>query len=119
MEGIQEMTIKLELSKDGKSIISIKGIKELGVAASLGLLEMAKDNIKDSIFRNNKVDSQPTNDPQPYIRGIHRLAKYLGISPTMAQKLKNEGIFGCFQYDKTVLFEKQKVKEALNNYNKK
>lgn len=65
----------------------------------------------DGILKNN-----PSIDPEPFVKGIHGLAKYLGISPTMAQKLKNEGIFQCFQYDKTLIFDKQKIKEALNNY---
>jgi hypothetical protein len=78
-----------------------------------------QNSIKKAVAESLRQSTPQATDPEPFIKGIHRLAKYLGISPTMAQKLKNEGIFECFQYDKTLLFDKQKIKEALANYNKK
>jgi len=49
----------------------------------------------------------------PVIKGIQGLADYLGISKSVAQKMKNEGIIPCIQYDRIVLFQPEKVLEAL------
>ncbi|MFZ4548684.1 MAG: DUF3853 family protein, partial [Bacteroidales bacterium] len=46
------------------------------------------------------------------------LAKFLGISVSKAQKLKNEGIVPFFQNERLVLFDPDKVREAMSNYNK-
>jgi len=83
------------------------------------LENIIQNSIKKAVAESLNQNSQQATDPEPFVKGIHGLAKYLGISPTMAQKLKNEGIFQCFQYDKTLLFDKQKIKEALLNYNKR
>ena len=56
---------------------------------------------------------------QPHIKGTHQLAKFLGISVSKAQKLKNEGIIPCFQNERLVLFDPDKVREAMANYNHK
>jgi hypothetical protein len=49
----------------------------------------------------------------PVIKGIQGLADYLGISKSVAQKMKNEGVIPCVQYDRIVLFQPDKVLEAL------
>ena len=61
------------------------------------------------------VDPQYKDDGRPTIKGIKKLADYLGISKSTAQKLKNRGIIKGFQppWAKTILFEKEKVKLAL------
>ncbi len=50
---------------------------------------------------------------QPFIKGIHGLAKFLKVSPARAQKLKNEGAFPFWQDGRTLLFDPEKVKEAM------
>lgn len=52
------------------------------------------------------------------IRGIHGLAKALGVSPVTAQNLKNSGKIPYSQYGRVILFDYNKVLEALNNKRK-
>ena len=47
------------------------------------------------------------------IKGIQGLADFLGISKSVAQKMKNEGVIPCIQYDRVVLFQPEKVLAAL------
>jgi len=49
----------------------------------------------------------------PVIKGIQGLADFLGICKSVAQKMKNEGIVPYVQYDRVVLFQSDKVLEAL------
>lgn len=49
----------------------------------------------------------------PVIRGIQELADFLGVSKSIAQKMKNEGVVPYCQYDRIVLFEPSEVMEAL------
>ena len=53
------------------------------------------------------------------IKGIHELATYLKVSPPRAQKLKNDGVFPYFQDGRLILFDPDKVLEAMANYNLK
>ena len=53
--------------------------------------------------------------PQPFIKGIHELAKFLRVSPVRAQKLKNEGVFPYWQDGRTLLFDPDKVRAAMAN----
>ncbi len=58
---------------------------------------------------------QPANQPEtPTIKGIHNLAKFLNISPSRAQSLKNQGLIPFFQSGRTVLFDPQRVRQALS-----
>ncbi len=59
-------------------------------------------------------EQESTNqDPQPFIKGIHELAKFLRISPARAQKLKNKGVFPFWQDGRTLLFDPEKVRQAM------
>ena len=55
--------------------------------------------------------------PSETIKGIHELAAYLKVSPGRAQKLKNEKIVPCFQDGRLVLFDREKVRIAMETYN--
>lgn len=57
------------------------------------------------------------NDNKPYIKGIQGLADFLGIGRSTAQKLKNMGLIPFSQqpWSKIVLFDKEKVKAALQD----
>jgi hypothetical protein len=57
-----------------------------------------------------------TNPNKPFIKGIHELAEFLGVSAPRAQKLKNAGISPYFQDGRTVLFDPIKVKIAMEQY---
>ena len=48
------------------------------------------------------------------IKGIQGIADFLGVSESVAQKMKNEGVIPCIQYDRVVLFEPVKVLAALS-----
>lgn len=76
-----------------------------------------------TIFREmNKIINQnglsiayqqkPQQEP---IRGIEGLAKFLKCSPVTAQKLKNSGKIPYSQYGRIVMFDPDKVMEALEN----
>ncbi len=51
---------------------------------------------------------------EPLIKGIHQLAKFLGVSPATAQRYKNEGKFPYFQDDRVLLFDPEKIREIIN-----
>jgi hypothetical protein len=74
-------------------------------------------NELESRFNNNQLS--PQQSPQPFIKGIHELAAFLKVSPARAQKLKNEGAFPYWQDGRTLLFDPNKVREAMQNYNVK
>ena len=75
------------------------------------------------IIKNAVRDTMPNDlkaaTPQPPIKGIHALAKFLGVSAPRAQKLKNEKVFPFFQDGRLVLFDPDKVREAMAGYNTK
>ena len=64
------------------------------------------------MFGNDEV-----NDHKPYIKGIKGLADFLGVGRSTAQKLKNMGLIPFSQqpWSKIVLFDKEKVKAALQD----
>jgi hypothetical protein len=56
------------------------------------------------------------------IRGIHGLAKYLGVSPVTAQSLKNSGKISFSQFGRVILFDEEtllKEMAAIGKPNKK
>jgi hypothetical protein len=57
--------------------------------------------------------------PSEPIKGIHELATFLRVSPARAQKLKNEKIVPCFQDGRLVLFDREKVRLAMEAHNNK
>ena len=65
--------------------------------------------------RLNKNPLSPAQSQQPFIKGIHELAKFLKVSPARAQKLKNEGVFPFWQDGRTLLFDPENVRAAMAN----
>jgi hypothetical protein len=61
-----------------------------------------------------QIDSQ-----EPFIKGIHELAKFLKVSPARAQKLKNENAFPYWQDGRTLLFDRAKLMQAMMSKNTK
>lgn len=65
-----------------------------------------------------RAEQQPTivqqQEKRP-IRGIHGLAKFLGISPVTAQDIKNKKKVPYTQFGRVILFDPDKVLEALKN----
>nr|WP_319268232.1 helix-turn-helix domain-containing protein [uncultured Draconibacterium sp.] len=71
--------------------------------------------VRELIELNQIMDKQ-SHEPEKEkieIRGIHALAKFLKVSATTAQKLKNSGKIPYSQIGKLVLFDGNKVLEAL------
>jgi len=54
-----------------------------------------------------------TIEPEPLIYGISGLAKYLQVSIPTAQKIKNSGKIPFSQVERTIIFNKADVLEAL------
>jgi hypothetical protein len=86
------------------------------------LIQVGRDELSRMIAEAVR-DAMPADvkqaTPQPFIKGIHELAKFLRVSPVRAQKLKNEGVFPYWQDGRTLLFDPDKVREAMQNYNVK
>ena len=77
------------------------------------------DQIVQDAVRAAMTDQTKPAATKPLIKGIHALAKFLAVSPTRAQKLKNEGVLPYFQNNRLVLFDPDKVREAMSSYNQK
>lgn len=79
-------------------------------------LEARLSNIEALLLdiKHNPKSQTTSTPPQPFIKGIHELAKFLKVSPARAQKLKNEGVFPYWQDGRTLLFDPEKVKQAMN-----
>jgi hypothetical protein len=71
----------------------------------------------------NFIDATPTEtspaDPEPFIYGIKGLAKFLQVSTPTAQKIKNSGKIPFSQAERTIIFRKADVLEALSNTKKR
>jgi hypothetical protein len=69
------------------------------------------------------IGAKPTEktqvDPEPLIYGINGLAKFLQVSTPTAQKIKNSGKIPYSQAERTIIFRKTDVLEALSNTKKK
>ena len=66
-----------------------------------------------------KQPQQPPADPEPLIYGINGLAEFLHVSEPTAQKIKNSGKIPYSQAERTIIFRKVEVLEALSNKKKK
>lgn len=86
------------------------------------VLQLSQDEltriISDAV-RNAMPEEMKESTPQPFIKGIHELAKFLRVSPVRAQKLKNEGVFPYWQDGRTLLFDPDKVRQSMNKLQKK
>lgn len=72
--------------------------------------------VREFIELNQHIIQEDRLEPEKdkiEIRGIHALAEFLNVSVTTAQKLKNSGRIPCIQIGRIVLFDGNKVLEAL------
>lgn len=82
------------------------------------ILQVTPDELKQMIHeavRRSMPTSLNEAAPQPFIKGIHELAKFLRVSPVRAQKLKNEGVFPYWQDGRTLLFDPEQVRSVMEN----
>lgn len=70
------------------------------------------------IVGNLPRTEQSKAEPRSPIKGIHALAKYLGVSPAKAQAMKNSGILPYFQNGRIVLFDCDKIDEVMHTIKK-
>lgn len=63
--------------------------------------------------QKNFESEQSIIDPEPLIYGIKGLAKFLHVSPPTAQAIKNSGKIPFSQVERTIIFSKADVLEAL------
>ena len=71
------------------------------------LKEIVKEAVREELAKLS------LSGEQKYIKGIDNLAKFLGISKSVVQKMKNEGVIPYIQYDRVVLFSPDEVWCAL------
>jgi hypothetical protein len=85
------------------------------------VLQLSQDELTRIISDAVRI-AMPSNiqesTPQPFIKGIHELAKFLRVSPVRAQKLKNEGAFPYWKDGRTLLFDPDKVRQSMQKLNK-
>lgn len=82
------------------------------------VIEARLSNIETLLLDIKHGEPKAQKEKQPFIKGIHELAKFLKVSPVRAQKLKNEGAFPYWQDGRTLLFDPDKVREAMANKQK-
>ncbi|MEI8049047.1 MAG: DUF3853 family protein [Bacteroidota bacterium] len=78
--------------------------------------EILTDVVQDAI---NNSGHLTIPEKESHIKGIAGLSKFLGVSHSRAQALKNSGIFPHFQQGRLILFDTAKVREAMAVYNKR
>jgi hypothetical protein len=80
------------------------------------IIQMTRDELSTLINEavHSAMHSKPNaTEPKTQIKGIHKLAEFLQISPGRAQKLKNEGVLPYFQDGRLVLFDPDKLMKAM------
>ncbi|NVN96953.1 helix-turn-helix domain-containing protein [Candidatus Nomurabacteria bacterium] len=82
-------------------------------------ITLTKDELSKIIAGSLANQAGEGGIEKTHIKGIHARAKYLGVSPTRAQKLKNDGVFPYFQNGRLVLFDRESVKAAMACFNQK
>jgi excisionase family DNA binding protein len=73
--------------------------------------------VRELIELNKMIDDERATKPEERetieLNGIHALANFLKVSHTTAQKIKNSGKIPYTQIGRKVLFDGNKVLEAL------
>jgi hypothetical protein len=77
--------------------------------------EIITDVVQGAI-KSTSLTGEP--EKESHIKGIAGLSKFLGVSHSRAQALKNSGIFPHFQQGRLILFDTAKVREAMAIHNK-
>jgi hypothetical protein len=74
-------------------------------------------------IQKDTAGHEPIQTVQPKekksIRGIHGLAKYLGVSPVTAQSLKNSGKITFSQFGRVILFDEETLLKEMALIGKK
>lgn len=95
-------------AKELKPTINVGGI----IYAPIDVNEV-KEMIHSAVKEAVEITTVPKTEKK-FIKGIHQLAKFLNVSPSKAQDLKNSGKIPYSQNGRLVLFDPEKVIEALS-----
>jgi len=111
----QKEPYNIQTQNDSTTILKLNG----RILAYLKELE-AKIELQEILLLELRKNQNNQASPKSYepIRGIHGLAEFLGVSPVTAQKLKNSGKIPYAQFERLVLFDPQKIMDALENISK-
>lgn len=90
------------------------------IPSSIQLLSEQMTNLEKLVIEgnNNSKESTPI-ETEPLIYGITGLSKFLQVSLPTAQKIKNSGKIPFSQAERTIIFRKVEVLEALSNKKKR
>ena len=77
------------------------------------LKEIMKKIYQDSTANVQPTDTSNVSEKGSTIKGIRRLAEYIGCGLNSAQKLKNEGIIPYSQYGNRLIFYSNEIDAAL------
>lgn len=83
------------------------------------IIQLSKDDLRVlilEIFGESKGTTQTAE--KKLIRGINGLSEFLECSPATAQKLKNSGKIPFSQVGRLLLFDSDKVMEAMKSNSK-
>lgn len=94
-------------SKELKPTINVGGTIYTPIDAS-----EVKAMIHSAVQEALQTTTESKNEKK-FIKGIHQLAKFLNVSPSKAQALKNSGCIEYSQHGRIVLFDPDKVIESL------
>jgi len=79
---------------------------------------LAKVQNIETLIGATPTETAPA-DPEPFIYGIKGLAEFLKVSTPTAQKIKNSGKIPYSQAERTIIFRKIEVLEALSSVKKR
>lgn len=83
------------------------------------LIQIGREELNKIVtdaVRNAMGNQTTSSEPEKPIKGIYELAKFLGVSASTAQKLKNQKIIKCFQSGSLVLFDPVQVRADMANH---
>jgi hypothetical protein len=92
-------------------------MNEIIVITKNELIEIITNAIREAL--NSNTAKNPNVSEDGHVKGIAGLSKFLGVSHSRAQALKNSGIFPHFQTGRLILFDPAKVREAMEQHSKR
>lgn len=81
------------------------------------LKQLINEAVREALISGAVADMSKKGARKEHIKGIKGLQEFLHVSHSHAQKLKNSGIIPFSQFGKTILFDPDKVLQAMSKYN--
>lgn len=101
----------MELGSISEFLSQLVNNDEVKVELTLKLVKKEPENIEPEIIRPFIKDGQ--------IKGINRLAEFLGCAPATAQKLKNTNQIPYYERGARLIFYEDEIMDALNAFEKR